>query len=390
MGGKRSSFVPRSDRSHGTAGKNRIGRRWPGICRYALAVVLPLCVAMGLPDAARAGVQRIQVPGAEETFVTSINNQGQIVGYYTVRDGIDVRARGFIYDGKTFTLASGPTGAVSFIFEGINDFGIVTGYYQKETPSGLFPGGGFIFEQGVYRLLDTSPLGASFIDSRPMDINNRGEIVGSLISSTGAHGFWYDGQSAYVEYDDTSFSRTLTGLNDIGNAVEIWSGPFTAGSYLYPKTPGSAPAGGVGFRDFDWLAYGYEGINNDRDMVGWFDDEISSYRRGVLIDLDRNDQLALGVDRNAVRILPFDYSASPDCDFWAGGTEWWLSTARCGTMLADLNDFGVMVGNFIDNHGNVAFITQRSSTNMPEPPTSLLLLPVLFGLAVLRNTRFSG
>jgi uncharacterized membrane protein len=115
----------------------------------------------------------IDVPGAAATAVLGINNQGQMVGSYIDDAGA---YHGFLRDrrGAVTNLPEAP-GAESTMGgtqpASINDRGQIVGLaYDGQGGSR-----GFLLERGVLTLIDGTP---DAVFTRPLDINNRSQMVG--------------------------------------------------------------------------------------------------------------------------------------------------------------------------------------------------------------------
>ena len=104
---------------------------------------------------------------------TGINNLGGVVGW-TIGDSDS----GFFYKGGQFQTVSFP-GASQTLAWGINDSGIIVGWYEKGPP---FADHGFALVKGKYISLDYP--GAS--QTLAFGINASGQIVGS---------YTFDGQT---------------------------------------------------------------------------------------------------------------------------------------------------------------------------------------------------
>jgi hypothetical protein len=74
----------------------------------------------------------LAVPGARNTCVSGINNNGEVAGSYTDNVGFDGTKHGFVFkDGVYTTLNDGafPGGNDDTTVTGINDLGQLSGYY---------------------------------------------------------------------------------------------------------------------------------------------------------------------------------------------------------------------------------------------------------------------
>ena len=130
----------------------------------------------------------IDYPGAAATYCTGINNNGLIVGYFTDTAG---KMSGFLYDesksGNEFAAISHPaateTGWVGTIVWGINDSGMMAGYYM--TDDGIFFG--FLHDGDDFVQTIAHPGTSS--STMVFDINNNGQIVGSFMDGDNQYGF---------------------------------------------------------------------------------------------------------------------------------------------------------------------------------------------------------
>ena len=92
----------------------------------------------------------LDVPGANNTTPSGINDDGQIVGYYSVGFGSEFRQHGFLYAAGGFTVLDVP-GATHTQAFGINSNGQIVGVYNDS--SGYH---GFLYDAGVFTPLDVS------------------------------------------------------------------------------------------------------------------------------------------------------------------------------------------------------------------------------------------
>jgi probable HAF family extracellular repeat protein len=90
--------------------------------------------------------------------------------------------QGFVYSNGTYTILEFP-GAVNTAPLSINDKGQVTGYYQ--TSSTTDPQHAFVYSNGQYTSIDP-PAG---VDPIAYSINNSGQIVGYYSDNITNHGF---------------------------------------------------------------------------------------------------------------------------------------------------------------------------------------------------------
>ncbi len=124
-------------------------------------------------------------PGADPTKLGtatySINDAGQIVGYYQDSAGV---VHGYLKTGTNFTTLDAP-GTVSYTSaQGINNQGYVTGYYvdASGTPNG------YLWNNGRFTTIDVPFSGATGTDIT--SINDRGDLAGWYLDAAGNyHGF---------------------------------------------------------------------------------------------------------------------------------------------------------------------------------------------------------
>jgi probable HAF family extracellular repeat protein len=105
-----------------------------------------------------------------------INSRGQVVGYaLPFTPPIPVTLRGFLYDNGSFSTLTYPSPLYTTTPYGINERGQIVGELLSNFDS---TGPGFIYDNGIYTVLN-NPF-STFNILRANDINNRGEIVGNL------------------------------------------------------------------------------------------------------------------------------------------------------------------------------------------------------------------
>jgi len=164
------------------------------------------------------------VPGANFTELSDINNVGQIVGLH------GPGGRAFSTDGTTITSYDYPGAIFTYAF-GINDNSQIVGKYRIEIVLGPGPSPGSIVVQDFdHALVIDGPIITSFDvpgarDTAAFGINNAGQIVGT----------WDEGipgiSHGFLKYRDTllsfdypgALSTSATGINDSGVIVGTYS-----------------------------------------------------------------------------------------------------------------------------------------------------------------------
>ncbi len=124
-------------------------------------------------------------PGSDPTQLGtatySINDAGQIVGYYQDSNGV---IHGYLKDGSSYTTLDAPGADGTTSAQGINNLGYVTGYYLDA--SGNY--NGFVWHNGQFTPLDVNFAGAMGTDIT--GINDQGDLVGWYLDANGdLHGF---------------------------------------------------------------------------------------------------------------------------------------------------------------------------------------------------------
>lgn len=200
-------------------------------------------------------------PGAMQTMVTGINQNGDTVGIYVDAGG---NTHGFTDIGGTFrtvdqggtvfnqglginnsdttvgySSAIDPTGMIGQeaysqaggVFTsinallpansnsqavGINNAGDVVGFYMPTSLTST----GFLDEGGVISTID--PFGSTFVQA--LGINDLGEIVGFYVDGGDVqHGF-IDNGGVYTSFDAAgAVSTTINGVNDLGQIVGFYT-----------------------------------------------------------------------------------------------------------------------------------------------------------------------
>jgi probable HAF family extracellular repeat protein len=108
-------------------------------------------------------------PGPSEPW--AINDNGQIVGYYTVGG----TSHGFLYDNGVL-MTIDPPGALYSGANGVNNQGQIVGHYSDSQ--GVH---GFLYDKGVFTSFDVPNAPQTF----PLGINNYSQIVGYVQDSRG-------------------------------------------------------------------------------------------------------------------------------------------------------------------------------------------------------------
>lgn len=197
----------------------------------------------------------LDVPGVS-TNLTGINNNGVITGYYIQNNETGAE---FTWQNGVFSYFNVPN-ECDVVTGGINDSNQVVGYYapQENCNESI----GFIYDGATYTYFQYP--GAQF--TRAFGINNAGLIVGTEYATTGWVGMLYDG-TKFSTITKGSDYITAAGVNNLGAVVGVLSentvnygflrsgGKFTRITY-----PGAISTGALAINDNGTIV-GTEGLN---------------------------------------------------------------------------------------------------------------------------------
>jgi probable HAF family extracellular repeat protein len=261
--------------------------------------------------------------GNDATFneLLGINSHGKIVGYYG-GGGPGNPDRGYVLSppyGQGNYRAENFPGAAQTVVTGINDNGVTVGYFSRTNKaSGVNGFAGFYLKNGVYhRVVFPTRNNASPVDDQLLGINNAGTAVGFFVDSLGdTHGYRYNigthkfsligvKGSPDVEATGINAGGTVVGyfMNASGTIAAFLRGPggqlvtFAKGGANPTEALGINKAGVVaGTYTIGGATYGFiwqagrgftkvsdrhgqgstfvNGINNAGDLVGFYIDTL--------------------------------------------------------------------------------------------------------------------
>jgi len=174
-------------------------------------ILLLVCAAPGIA----ATWTTIDYPGADSTQALGINNNGDIVGLYTLGG----QTHGFLYKAGTFSSIDVP-GAIQTVAQGINDSGLIVGFYSVPFRDGV----GFLFDGTTF----TDIAKGGYVVTIANGIDNAGDIVGYYGnggSNPDYHGFkWTNGTFHTLEVGFVG-ETIVTGINNHGyvTGYDPWS-----------------------------------------------------------------------------------------------------------------------------------------------------------------------
>jgi hypothetical protein len=191
-----------------------------------------LCVSsllLGLPSGAFSDSSTLTtfvVPGSLNTVVTSINEEGAIIGYYL--DPISIAWRGFVRDKHGTINTFAPPGAGSGFNDrtfplSINAEGAIAGYHMGTD--GIH---GFVRDrQGKFTTIDFPGVSAT----AALSINAGGAIAGYYLDANGTHGFVRNRLGSFTSFEVPGAPSFLPSAAPQGFNVSINEEGAIAGYY---------------------------------------------------------------------------------------------------------------------------------------------------------------
>jgi probable HAF family extracellular repeat protein len=131
------------------------------------------------------------------TYANGINDKGQIVGWYQEGSGGN-SVSGFLCSNGVYTTVNVPSATDTRALD-INNHGEIVGYFH-EVVNNQGEDHGFIFSHGVLSILD-DPLAYQGGSTYATGINDKGQVVGYYQNETGIHGFLFD-HGTYTTIDN--------------------------------------------------------------------------------------------------------------------------------------------------------------------------------------------
>jgi probable HAF family extracellular repeat protein len=196
------------------------------IRRVTICAALAFTVFTALQSpAAVVKFKKIVVPGALSTTATGINDAGVIVGYYYDVSGV---VHGFMLSEGTAMTIDNPKGTATFC-EGVNSNDQIVGEYTQPNGNNH----GFLYDHGTFTDVGTGTISGVF------SINDSGVMVGGFLKCGLCQqlGFVFDG-TTYTTLDVPGSSFTsATGVNNQGTiAITAANSNATYSAYTYDGT----------------------------------------------------------------------------------------------------------------------------------------------------------
>jgi probable HAF family extracellular repeat protein len=335
--------------------------RPPAIHRYpGTTFGAPACTRQPAPAAHPNAVpaadpnftfKTFDVPNSTYTDVLGINNLGVMVGQYCTSDG----CHGFIVRGGHITTVDVP-GAVETGIQSINDLGTAVGWWVQQVGPDQYSVHGLIrLWSGAIRTIDdpnaTPSIGPVTV---AYGINDAGVVVGYYLTTLTngdcckAHGFQYR-NGTFSDLDVPGYDNTVVwGINNVGEIDGMtthlvdpsWSG-FTGST----RVPGGGYSVFIAVGDTqDENGNTWPQAINDWGTVVGHSNGAAGY--GIFVGWERL--------RNGKMVTISDPLANTTPDpSWTPGCGCWGGTAPGG-----INDFGTVTGIYFDSnevgHGFIA------------------------------------
>jgi hypothetical protein len=273
---------------------------------FFASIIATSMLLLGLsPVYAQYSFQTLAILDSSGSYGQSINDSGEIAGYYTGATGYE----GFIRDSMGNVTTLNVPGAAWTQAYGINNSGEVVGLYNSGATNAVNQS--FLYDDGNYTTIDVP--GSSY--TYAYSINNNGEISGEADLSSGVVGF-VDNNGTYtttsLSYSGMAFGNGINNSGDVAGSFENGPAFIVNGStYTYIDIPTSN-----GSDDFA------QGINDDGDVVLWDadDDSIWVDNNGsfVLMNLNEpNGAIGYGINNSGVVVGNFNNGNGAEYTFIA-------------------------------------------------------------------------
>jgi probable HAF family extracellular repeat protein len=212
--------------------------------------------------ATHGNIATINMPGSFVNGALGINNTGQVVGSYLANSQGNIAWQGFVDTNGTFTSINVPGADATMAF-GINNLGQVVGNSINYSTN---VSNGFVDTNGIFTSINVP--GA--YGTAPLAINDSGQIVGLYQNVSLGPGYGFiDTNGSFTSISVPGASYTVPeGINDSGQIVGYFLGASgyqnafvdTDGTFTIFDLPGATDTA-------------FFGINNLGEVVGGYVDE---------------------------------------------------------------------------------------------------------------------
>ena len=342
------------------------------VFRFSFLLCLLACLSSRTAKAQSYNITDLGSLLGTNSYAYGINNQGQVVGYWTETNG----ARAFLYSGGTVTDL-GSLGGTNQYALSINSAGQIVGF--ASVTNGIRA---FLYNNGA--LTNLGSMGG--LNSYAYGINDLGQIVGFIDTTNGARAYFYGNGNA------TNLG-TLGGTNSyafgVNNSNLVVGSSLTESAATHAflwQNGGLTNLNALISSNAGWVLNDARGINNAGKIVGWgvtnSQEQAFLYNAGQVTKIGMlpgaTNSFAFGINNSNQVVGASTLSNSTSRAFvWLNGTltdlnsllpagfNWDLREAR------GINDKGQIVGWGVTNGQEHAFILSPNT-----PPTVTLTNPV--------------
>ena len=222
------------------------------------------------PPYATSPIRPIRFPGAAQTDIYSLNNEGVIVGQYSMTDHKSGNSwHGFWERGGSFHTVDYPARSHRPSWDtlsGVNNAGIAVGSYEAAN------GADHAFRYNIKSKQFSLPV-VGPESTVAYSINDVGAIVGFFEAH---HGPWFSYvtvKGKLIKFNVPGAGRTeARGINDHGLVIGTYIKSGHDHGFSWVDRGG--PHGHFGYFKVPstWKKYVMQGINNDGKIVGWYED----------------------------------------------------------------------------------------------------------------------
>ncbi len=249
----------------------------------------------------------IDFPGAFSTSPQSINNSGEIVGYYTnplssTDPSSNFLFHGFLLNNGVYTTITGRPGSTSVVAYGINDSGQIVGNDSPARESA-----GFLLSAGVYSAVAYPD--PQCVTNIAYAISNNGQIAGLCQYADVSSFIYVLNGGVYTKLPSAIKPTAPTGINNKGDIVGNMGSVgflFSGGVYTtIAGPPGAIVADATGINDNGQIVGYYQS-----NAAGLFEYHGFIFNGGVYttIDIPKQDgEQLLGINNGAAVVGGFGF-----------------------------------------------------------------------------------
>jgi hypothetical protein len=215
------------------------------------------------PPYGRARYQKIMFPGSAQTRLTSLNNAGVQVGFWSAKGHAPRIAGWYLENGQFHSVADNASSPENELL-GVNDHNVAVGFYTDAR--GLDHA--YTYDIATKRFAAITVPGASSVVAAA--INNAGAVAGFFTGRAGrTEGFVLapGGQLSVLQFPRATATRA-TGINDAGEVVGSCQVGQTARGFTWTSGRGFAIVDGPGGA----VSTAITGVNDAGDLVGYYTD----------------------------------------------------------------------------------------------------------------------